>query len=152
MASDQPLSGTKRFAFSAFLVVLILAVCEGLARLVVPLLVDVEPEVFRDYYKNDSKLSLLTWTDKYVSHPYFGYASEEILEFEQTLLELDDSEFVIGITGGSVASMLAVYMRRNPVVFDVLRDLDPALGDRPLRIVNLALGGGKQPQQFFISS
>jgi len=152
VASDRPLSRTKRFAFFAFLVVLVLAVCEGLARLVVPLLFDVEPEGFHDYYKNDSRLHLLTWTNKYVSHPYFGYASEEILEFEQALSELGDSDFVIGITGGSVAGALAVHMRNNPSVVDVLRDLDPAFGDRQPRIVNLAMGGGKQPQQFFVSA
>jgi len=152
VASDQPLSRIKRLAFSAFLLVLVLAVCEGLARLMVPLLVDVEPEGFRDYYRSDSKLRALTWTNKYVSHPYFGYVSEEILEFENALSDLGDSDFVIGITGGSVAGRLAVYLRNNPAVFDVLRDLDLAFGDRKLRIVNLAMGGGKQPQQFFVSA
>ena len=107
---------------------------------------------YAHHYENDPKLKLITWTEKYSPHPYFGYESSTIRASEKILSEVGDDDFVIGILGGSVAVMFGNYSRRNPSHFESLREAIPAMGEKNIRIVNLALGGGKQPQQFFIAA
>lgn len=107
---------------------------------------------YAHHYENDPKLDLITWTEKYSPHPYFGYESPTIRASEKVLSEVGDDDFVIGILGGSVAGSFGRYSRRNHSIFESMREAIPAMGEKNLRIVNLALGGGKQPQQFFISA
>jgi hypothetical protein len=61
-------------------------------------------------------------------------------------LSTDPSDFVIAITGGSVASFL--YRDGHEDLLDLL-GLSPELSKRRIRIVSLAFVGYKQPQQLF---
>jgi hypothetical protein len=63
-----------------------------------------------------------------------------------------NSQYVIAILGGSVAEHFAEYAIDHPQYFDRLRQVIPEIGDRTIHIVNLAVGGYKQPQQFVIAS
>ena len=71
---------------------------------------------------------------------------------EKILSEVGGDDFVIGILGGSVAGGFAEYAIRNPSHFESLRQAMPTFARRNLRIVNLANGGFKQPQQFFVAA
>ncbi len=59
---------------------------------------------------------------------------------------------MIAILGGSVAEYFGNYVKDRPEYFEQLRSAIPAIGARRIRTVNLALGGYKQPQQFFLAS
>ena len=71
---------------------------------------------------------------------------------EKLLSEMEGDDFVIGILGGSVAGGFAEYAIRNPSHFESLRQAMPTFNRKNLRIVNLANGGFKQPQQFFVAA
>ena len=73
-------------------------------------------------------------------------------ELERLHENRNNSQYVIAILGGSVADQLAKYIISHPKYFEQLREAIPEIGDRPIRVVNLALGGYKQPQQFIVAS
>jgi hypothetical protein len=100
---------------------------------------------------------------QHVLHPYLGFVrnpdverhvfSSRIVEepvneygfFGPSPLETGDAETVnVVITGGSVATDL--YLRSSEVLRTELRK-SPLLADREIRVLCLALGGIKQPQQ-----
>jgi hypothetical protein len=54
--------------------------------------------------------------------------------------------------GGSVADQFAAYVIGHPQYFEQLRNAIPEIGGRAIRIVDLAFGGYKQPQQFIVAS
>jgi hypothetical protein len=112
---------------------------------------DVEDNNYAHYYQNDPKLRMITWTDGYSPHPYFGYESSTTRASEKILSEAGDDDFTIGISGGPVAGSLAEYLIRNPSHFEPLREAIPPFGEKNLQIVNLANGGYKQAQQFFVA-
>ena len=142
----------RRGLLGLFAVMVMLLVCEGVASLLF-IFVEVDADDFRQYYQGDPKLNLLTWTEKYSVHPYFGYADEEIRRFERdvALDNLGDA-FILGVTGGSVAAQIARHLRKHSDLLEPLRQLVTQSGYSGIKIVNLAVGGGKQPQQFFIMS
>jgi len=76
---------------------------------------------YTHYYQNDPQLRMITWTEGYSPHPYFGYESSTTRASEKTLLEASDDDFVIGILGGSVVGSFAEYSIRNPGHFELLR-------------------------------
>jgi hypothetical protein len=125
---------------------------EFLSMSVIHFILSFEVGDYARHYRNDPKLNLLTWTEGYTPHPYFGYESASFRASEAVLSELGEDEFVIGILGGSVAGGFAEYAIKTPVHFDSLREVFPTFGKKTLRIVNLANGGYKQPQQFFVSA
>jgi hypothetical protein len=59
---------------------------------------------------------------------------------------------VIAILGGSVAENFGNFLSENPEYLALLRQSVPEIGSKNIRVVNLALGGYKQPQQFFVAS
>jgi len=100
---------------------------------------------------------------QHILHPYLGFVrnpdvqrhvfSSRVVEepvneygfFGPSPLETGDAETVtVVITGGSVATDL--YLRSSEVLRTELRK-SPLLADRRIRILCLALGGMKQPQQ-----
>ena len=85
---------------------------------------------YAHHYENDPKLDLITWTEKYSPHPYFGYESPTIRASEKVLSEVGDDDFVIGILGGSVAGSFGRYSRRNHSIFESMREAIPAMGRR----------------------
>ncbi len=144
--------GRSRMARILVVLLISLVILEVLSKGIVLFALGVSKSHYRTVYEKDPQLKLLTWTERYSPHPYFGYESSHLREAEKILLEDRTNEFVIGILGGSVASGLANYAQRNPDHFETLSEVLPPLVDKKLRIVNLALGGGKQPQQFFIAA
>ena len=125
---------------------------EFVSKAIVYFLLGIEGDTYARYYQNDPKLSLITWTESYTPHPYFGYESLSTRTAETILSEVGSEDFVIGILGGSVAGSFAEYSIRNKSQFEPLRKVIPAFGTKNLQIVNLANGGYKQPQQFFVAA
>jgi hypothetical protein len=108
---------------------------------------------FTSFYRSDPALRLLTWGDKYTRHPYFGYVNlQRMDDLEHLHEDQDDSQYVIAILGGSVADQFATYVMKHPQYFEQLRQVMPEIGDQAIRIVDLAFGGYKQPQQFIVAS
>ena len=142
----------SRAAQILLLILVSLMVFELISKSALYFLFGLKDDNYAHHYQNDPKLKLITWTEKYSPHPYFGYESSTIRESEKILSEVGDDDFIIGILGGSVAGSFGRYSRRNHSIFESLRKAIPAMGEKNIRIVNLALGGGKQPQQFFIAT
>ena len=134
------------------LVVVSLLVIEVASKGILYYILGVEDSNYADYYQNDPKLRMITWTEGYTPHPYFGYESSTTRGSEKILSEASSDDFVIGILGGSVAGSFAEYLIRNPRHFEALRKVISTFGNKNLRIVNLANGGYKQPQQFFVAT
>ncbi len=147
------LHGSIRRAAQIFLLILVLLlVCELLSKSALYFILGIKDGDYAHYYREDPKLNLITWTEGYTPHPYFGYESSTTRESEQILSEVGDDDFVIGILGGSVAGGFGKYAIGNPSHFESLREAIPTFGRKNLRIVNLAIGGFKQPQQFFVAA
>jgi len=133
-------------------VLLSLFALELISKGVVYYVLGVEDGNYADHYMSDPKLRMITWTEDYTPHPYFGYESTTMRASEYLLSEVGKEDFVVGILGGSVAGGFAEYLIRNPRHVEPLRKMMPTFGDKTLRIVNLANGGYKQPQQFFVAA
>jgi hypothetical protein len=108
---------------------------------------------FTHFYRFDPALRLVTQGHRYRRHPYFGYVNMQRLdELERLRVNGYDSQYVIAILGGSIADQFATYVINHPQYFAQLRQVIPEIGDRTIRIVNLAFGGYKQPQQFIVTN
>ena len=151
MQSANPVRGSILAKLVLFLLLCFLAL-EVVSKGVVYYMLGVEDSNYADHYIHDPKLRMITWTEDYTAHPYFGYESPTTRASEDLLSNVGREDFVIGILGGSVAGSFAEYAIRNPRQFESLRSVMPAFGEKTLRIVNLANGGYKQPQQFFIAA
>ena len=139
----------------SFIVVLVLfyLLVEVAAKLYVIYGLDIRENDYVRLYHDDPGLNLLTWADDYRSHPYFGYAEpQRIRDMERIQIDHDDGDYVIAILGGSVAEAFGRYISDKPQLFQPLRQSITDINDRHIKIVNLAFGGHKQPQQFFVAS
>ena len=105
-----------------------------------------------------------------VPHPFFGYVYNRIYGHEvnrdgfndsidfQELKRNDPSLFIIGIFGGSVAKNFAKWKKReqkkgNDRISELLmREFPERFKNKKILFLNFAISGGKQPQQFIISS
>ena len=142
----------SRVAQILLLILVSLFVLELLSKSALYFILDIKDGDYAHHYRNDPKLNLITWTEGYTPHPYFGYESSGMRASEQILSEVGDDEFVIGILGGSVAHSFGEYSIHNRSHFESLREAIPTCGGKNFRIVNLANGGFKQPQQFFVAA
>jgi hypothetical protein len=140
----------SRVAQVLLLLLVSLLVLELLSKGAVYYILDIKNGDYTDHYRNDHKLKTITWMEPYTPHPYFGYESPRTRASEKILSEVGDGDFVIGILGGSVAASFGDYAIDHPGHFESLREAIPAFGRKNLRIVTLADGGYKQPQQFFV--
>jgi len=134
------------------LILVSLLVLELFSKSAVSLILGINDGNYAHYYQDDPQLNMLTWTENYTPHPYFGYESPQLVASEKLLSEVTNDDFVIGILGGSVAGGFGGYLLRNSSHFESLREVLPTLKDKNLRIVVLAGGGYKQPQQFFVAT
>ena len=151
MQSPTPVRRSILGKLSVCLLVLLL-VLELISKGIVYYVIGIEDSNYADHYINDPKLRMITWTEDYTAHPYFGYESPTTRTSEHLLSEVGRGDFVIGILGGSVAGGFAEDLIRNPRHVESLRNVIPTFRDKTLRIVNLANGGYKQPQQFFVAA
>ncbi len=131
----------------------ILVLGELAAKLTIVKVLGIKARSYYDYYQNDPDRHLLTWMDAYEPHPYFGYVNPGPHQHAVTTLDArTGDDYVIGIFGGSVAQRFADFLLHRPDYQARFRDAIPAVGDRNIRLVNLAEGGYKQPQQFVVAS
>ncbi|MCY4643732.1 MAG: hypothetical protein OXB88_03855 [Bacteriovoracales bacterium] len=106
---------------------------------------------------------------KKVPHPYFAFHYGEGADLSGYELDIHGffgevklpffkkpNDFVVAILGGSVARQLSEYILGNK---DILKRFKnhikknfPTSKNKEVKVVNLAVSGGKQPQQFLIAS
>lgn len=99
-----------------------------------------------------------------ISHPYFGFVydskknsninSAGFKSQYEFPFSKKESQFVIGIFGGSVALSLAEYILNDPKqnFVTTLKKRIPQLKDKEIIILNFAVAAYKQPQQFYVAS
>ena len=142
----------KKISFYIISAVMILGLSEIAAKLFLYLVLNVASPDYLSYYINDKNLTLVAWGSGNLAHPYFGYETDRIREFERIKGKFTADDFVIGILGGSVAEQVGSYLTMYSARLNRLRAVLPSFSAKNLHVVNLAMGGGKQPQQFFISA
>ncbi len=114
---------------------------------------------FEEYYNSlqkfsgpDKALHNLLYDTK--SNPYFGYTSQSgnnygIPTQYDFPLKKEANDFYIGLFGSSMAEKLINY---RAIISQQLQERIPALRGKNIKIVNFAIGGYKQPQQFIVFS
>ena len=130
----------------------LLFVVEGMAKLAIWAGLGINVWSYRQYYSRDPKLAVFTWMDSYEAHPYFGYVSGRFRDRTAILNTRSEDDYVIAILGGAAAESVARFLTKNPSSLSRLRHAIPQIGDKRIQVANLALGGYKQPQQFFAAS
>jgi len=104
-------------------------------------------------YANDYRLTQFTWMDAYIAHPYFGYVSPwGIKSVYETLDNKVSGDFILAINGGSVAGIFCDWLKEKEEMIHAIGEVIPEAKQKHIKILCLAIGGYKQPQQFFISS
>ncbi len=125
------------------------------------------------FYRSDKELSLevfgLNETRMHMMvserlHPFFGYVLMPgpdfrpgftlnnygfISPYSYPLQRDQDSDFIVGVFGGSVASNYAIFEIQQGILQRELQQR-PELAGREVKIISLANGGYKQPQQLLI--
>ena len=143
---------TVRAAFAAILVGLCLSL-ELAAKLFTVYGLGIDQINYERFYRDNPDYEVVMWSKKYEPHPYVGHVRPQRLrQLEQFRDDRDPNEYVIAILGGSVADDFAKYINDNPEYFETLKSLLSTIQDRQIKIINLAGGGYKQPQQFFMAS
>lgn len=145
-------SKIRFFAIIGVIMFILLVIFEIGAKIAVSQLLNIRSGDFQQYYKEDPKYKILAWARNFESHPYFGYMHPRMKRLEQFQRDKTKNQFIIGILGGSVAEHFAHHFIQRPEYADRLKNGVPGLADKDILIFNLAAGGYKQPQQFFIAS
>lgn len=100
-----------------------------------------------------------------VFHPYFGYVYRKgyvegknstnnygfLSQFDLPFKRRTQSQFIIGIVGGSVAARAAFHEFEFHTLADALQRI-PLFSNRDIVVLNLAVGAYKQPQQLLVLS
>ncbi|MFT6069133.1 MAG: hypothetical protein ACJAT2_000390 [Bacteriovoracaceae bacterium] len=109
----------------------------------------------------------------FIAHPYFGYIKrsfdpldelgEELTSRTEPILkdkyvyprlgkskEKNSKVFSIGIFGGSVAVDVFEYNRDNRLIEKALKARVPSLQNKDIKVFNMAVSAGAQPQQMLI--
>ncbi|MGI9510725.1 MAG: hypothetical protein ACR2QJ_15405, partial [Geminicoccaceae bacterium] len=141
----------KRITSIISIFVLSIVILEIMTSLYVRYGLDIKRSEYLDRYIGNPNFNTITWVSRYKPHPYFGYEHQAIQDLEKKEFSKTD-DFVVAILGGSVANSLGKHVRSRPDYFENIRSFIPDIGSKEIIIENLALGAGKQPQQFFISS
>ncbi len=97
------------------------------------------------------------WDANFKAAPYFGYVQTKRNNygFQSTQnfpIKRNDNTYVIAIIGGSVANNFGTHIDMDSSYKDLLKKNVPALKDKDIQFMNLAIPGHKQPQQFIILS
>jgi hypothetical protein len=100
-------------------------------------------------------------------HPFFGYVQKPgdiphlkkydirynnygfISAYDYPFIKQNENQFIVGVFGGSVASIYSVHEIKNKILETTLQQL-PELKNKDLIILSLATGGYKQPQQLLV--
>jgi hypothetical protein len=83
-------------------------------------------------------------------HPYLGYLStaSDQIAIEESRVDSSEGEVVVGVFGGSVASIMATGSWIDTTLEQVLQSYTK----KKVRVLNFAQGGGKQPQHLLALS
>src|SRR5688500_903463 len=103
----------SRSAITVLLILVLGLVLELSSKGILYFILGIQDGDYAHHYRDDPKLSLITWTEGYTPHPYFGYESSTTIRSEKLLEQRTDDEFIIGILGGSVAGSFAEYSIRH---------------------------------------
>ena len=129
---------------------------------------------YSDLYKKNNKLYFQEknqhladiygdiFSHKSIQHPYFGF-NYKVSEYNdingfngeiKTPHVKSDNEFIVGVFGGSYAQMFGDYiLQKKKEDFKKLIRINENLSkEKEIKIINFAIPGGKQPQQFLIST
>ena len=137
----------RKYIIYLTVLLVVVAASEISANLIIYYGLNIEKDKYLTYYRDKTDFRLVTWLLKYNPHPYFGYENQNIRNFEAAEFN-KANEFVIGILGGSVAVSFGRYIKSRTEYFNDIRIFVPNLGTKDIVIATLAVGGGKQPQQF----
>lgn len=159
------MKGKFLLLFSALLVSLLVG--EGIARLMLRASPDSgfqDPAGWYSYHQNLTKWEGGNWLRNLTPHPYFGY----VMTQQDTAAnnhgfndpepfpykKKSPNEFVISVLGGSVALGWAGWIQNLGKEYFVaeLKKKVPALAKRDIVILDMSMGGYKQPQQLYIAS
>lgn len=94
------------------------------------------------------------WKGSFRASPFFShvwkdgnnYGFKHEVDFP---IERKPNQYIIGILGGSVAAQFASQVRSTQSLKESLQGKIPSLRKKDVVILNLAVAGFKQPQQFF---
>ena len=97
------------------------------------------------------------WHGNFKRSPFFGYVTKYgnnygFSSIDDYPLAKDDNTFVIAVLGGSVADQFVRHIVANARLTDRLKEYVPALKNKYIRFMNLAIPGYKQPQQYIALS
>ena len=90
------------------------------------------------------------WMKKYKADGINNYSFRSKHDFPY--IKKGKNEFVIGVFGGSVAQFFLVDMLKGKHFETKLKERFPYLKNKKIILLNMAMGGSKQPQQYFINS
>jgi hypothetical protein len=106
-----------------------------------------------------------TWLRAHEPHPYFGFVATNADSIRANNYGFTESEpfpyqkksadeYVIAVLGGSVAQSWATWIKGggSEHFLSALKKRIPALGKRKVVLLNMSLGGFKQPQQYYVAS
>lgn len=131
----------------------------GIAGLI--LAVTLAESITRLWSPRREDLGSHAWFLDITPHPLFGYVLDRTArpgprhgfeESEELPYRRKRDEFVIAVLGGSVAMDWGRWVQNSKFFSDDLREKLPALKGRPIKWLNLALGGYKQPQQLQVAT
>lgn len=94
------------------------------------------------------RINDVTYANPWKEYPYLGYKNPHSMEELSSMINgtKPSSEYWVGIFGGSVAEIFAKNQQAVEDLEKSLSTLSQTKG-RKVRVINLAMGGFKQPQQ-----
>ncbi|MCC7405527.1 MAG: hypothetical protein IT288_14105, partial [Bdellovibrionales bacterium] len=110
------------------------------------------PSTYRTFIDNFKNKALhVSFTYDYRAHPYLGFRNPYSLKDLETIQANNKppEEFWIGVFGGSVAEGFVADQGVRSLFESQLKDL-PSVAGRKIRVLELANGGYKQPQQLIL--
>ena len=96
-------------------------------------------------FEQEQLFSRSMWFEKHSAHPFLTYSRSELVP---ELIQVDSDTVNVAIIGGSVARGFGEYLIEGGS--KEWATLVSELG-KPIKLFNLAVGGYKQPQQYFHS-
>src|ERR1051325_6370755 len=145
-------SRARRVLVGLTVLIIVVGVARIGAQFIVHQVLGISTYNYSEYFRKDDRLRLLTWTKYYSPHPYFGYETAAIRQFERDREHRSADDYVIAVIGGSVAEMFGSYIEEHLELLKPLMAALPEARGKHLVFANLALGGSHQPQQYFVAS
>jgi hypothetical protein len=159
----RKLTWTKRLLFAGLLFVLTVLGVELLSWTAIRFFTETSLERLRGFQELLADTGVSAASDSETIHPYLGWVLNPqtnpgrdadgrfvpvnrfgFLDDEIEIPKRSPDRFVVAVAGGSVAWQMSAYGEQ--ALLQTLRE-SPALADREIQLVRLAIAGHKQPQQ-----